>query len=606
MEYTGFLTLRVRIEALTEGRYRATVEGGEREAQSVPFTLPFTPDERAALLAQVRAPFGYDPEQPDRWQTLKELGTTLFNAIFQEETLVTWRLLHKETESKSLLLRLVLDIGPDELQPLPWEALFDPIERFFLTRDPHTCLIRYPRDTTKLSLSVPSAPLRILALISLPEGAGSLNVEAEKQLLSTTLNELIEQKLVELHWIDGRDEPATLERLALELNRAAEAGSPYHIFHYIGHAGWDPARGEGVLLLEDEQGKPAPTTALAIGELLRGDKLHLAVLNACEGGRVDEGDHFRSVAAALIFGADLPAVVANQVRISDAAARAFADNFYSALAQHKSVEEGVVAARHAMSLTLTHNAEWVATVFFSRYAQQPLFLLPRSRLRAGQPWLTAALLFVLTTILGVTVVSLFRTMGLAVGGAFQLAVWAIAGWYAFDQRAHLLRNRVYVGGALALATVAVGAWFLYQPTLHVSAPPPAFGLTLDSPSPYVFQEEQIPIVNYSVSVQGHAIEVPEGHSIWILVQVENSGTYTVGDQTFFLDDGEHFVANEVVVGPPVIRRVNNRRYTLQPLLVDAEGARFLQRHHGAFWRFFHPDFRIVPQPRLQSALVIRR
>lgn len=609
MAFEGFLTLNCQLEAIGEGRFRATTEGGARGPQSLDFELPFTPAARDAWLEQFREPF--TPTPADRWRTLEQFGAALFNAVFQEENLATWRLLHTQARQDNLLLRVVLDITAEALQPLPWEALYDHTARFFLARDPHVCLLRYPRDPDLLLPVEPRLPLRILAVVSDPVGTVKLDVEEEIRLLEEALAPLFVSQEVELHWLDGREEPATLSRLSEVLLSAADAGHPFDVFHYIGHAGWNADQAEGVLLLENAQGRKAPTTASALGDLLRRGGLRLALLNACEGSREEEAAPFRSVAATLLGRADLPAVIANQVAISDSAAKSFASAFYRALSGHCTVEEAVVAAREAVAVANSFRPEWVATVFFSRFSDRPIRLLPLlpppldPAPPASQPMLTAALLMMLTTLMGVTVVSFFRVHGLLVGSAFQLGVWALAAWFAYDRWALVMRFRTYVLSALGLATAMVLTWFvLYQPLLRIPTPPSSFALALDSPSPFLFQSEQLPQVPLSIDVTGRVSQVPANHFVWILVQAENSGTYVAGAEALIAADGT-FEAEDVIVGPPVPRPLGDQRYTLQPVLVDEAGRRFLQAHTSPFWRFFHPDIRVVPQPRLQNALVIR-
>jgi hypothetical protein len=112
-------------------------------------------------------------------------------------------------------------------------------------------------------------------------------------------------------------------------------------------------------------------------------------------------------------------------------------------------------------------------------------------------------------------------------------------------------------------------------------------------------------VNLSVDVTGRVQNIPADHALWILVQQEGTATYNVGGRAFILEGGQ-FLVDDVIVGPAAFRTVGNLRYTIQPVLVDAEGDAFLRQHSDDFWRFFHPDFRVVPEPRLQEALVIRR
>lgn len=603
--YAGFLSLMVRVEPLVEGRYRATVEGDLRGSQQIDFTLPGTEAERSQWLAQFRDPT--DPMQEDRWRALERFGSELFTAIFRGETLANWRVHHDIAVKDDLLLRLVLELGDPALEQLPWEALYDPLDRFFLARDEHTCILRHPHNPeAPRAQRQPRRPLRILALISAPSNVPELDVAGEKALLEEALGPLIERDEVDLTWIDGRDEPATLPRLTTELQRTA-ASNPYNIFHYIGHARWDETLGEGVLLLEDSEGQAAPATASMLGELLRGDQLRLAVLNACDGSRLEQAQPFRSVAAALTSGADVPAVIANQIPISDKAAKAFAGAFYGALATRHTVEGSMVVARRAMSVATPRIQEWVASILFSQFADEPMRLLPPRFSRRRDYLLFTLLLTVLTLLMGVMVITMLRVLGPYIGGAFQIGIWGLALLIAYFQRAFLDRARYYLASGLLLGTLLVAIWFLWQPVLPLAPPPPSFGLTLNYPSPYGFITGQIPVINYITVVEGQAINLPPGHHLWVLVQEEGSDTWVAGEPVEWLvEEPGRWLVRELVVGPPVVRPVGEQRYLLQPVLVDEAGHRFLQQRRTGFWRYFHPDFLLQPRPRLQSAPIIRR
>jgi hypothetical protein len=602
MEYNGILTLNCRIEAIGNRRYRATTEGDGRGPQSIEFVRPFEEQAESEWLQQFQAPF--TNPLTDRWRLLEEVGRKLFSAIFRNESLVTWRLLHRQAQAESRLLRVVLDIATPDLQPLPWEALYDIEENFFLARDLNTCLIRYPRESDNPPLPIPRRPLRILALAAAPRTLPRLDVAGERARLESTLQELVKKGEVILTWLDGEDEPMTLHRLTQTVQRAREAGTPFDIVHYIGHAGWSQQRSEGVLFLEDKQRQKEETGNVELGELLRAGEIRLAVLNACEGSRESVAAPFRSVAATLLRRSDIAAVVANQIPVSDEAAKTFAGAFYRTLAARQTVEEAVSAARREVAQSRTGNPEWVATIFYSRYRNQSVRIVPLPI--SGNPLLTATLLGAVLTIVGLTVVSVFRLHGPLIGSLLQAGVALVALWFALDRRDQLLRFRTYVISAIAIATTLILGWhFVYQPVLDIPTPPQTFALNIESPSPFIFADEQLTIVNLSVDVTGRVQNLPANHALWILVQEEGTATYTVGGRAFILEGGQ-FLVDDAIVGPAAFRMVGDVRYTIQPVLVNAEGDAFLQRQASDFWRFFHPDFRVIPEPRLQDALVIRR
>ena len=68
---------------------------------------------------------------------------------------------------------------------------------------------------------------------------------------------------------------------------------PWHIFHFIGHGGFDAAAGEGALALAGDDGRSYLLHASGLAMLLRGHpSLRLVLLNACDTGRASALDPF--------------------------------------------------------------------------------------------------------------------------------------------------------------------------------------------------------------------------------------------------------------------------------------------------------------------------
>ena len=132
----------------------------------------------------------------------------------------------------------------------------------------------------------------------------------------------------------------------------------YHVFHFIGHGGFDTKADEGVLVFEDERGDSYLAGADRIGTLLHDHRsLRLAVLNSCEGARNSRTDPFAGVATELIRQA-VPAVVAMQFEITDSAAIIFSDSenkdttISRPLRSNKTTTPTSAAARSISSLTV--------------------------------------------------------------------------------------------------------------------------------------------------------------------------------------------------------------------------------------------------------------
>ena len=93
--------------------------------------------------------------------------------------------------------------------------------------------------------------------------------------------------------------------------------------------------------------------------------LRLAVLNACEGAQTGTQALYASIAEHLVR-RGLPAVLAMQYTITDAAAVEFTHSFYGALANELPVDAACAEARKAMSLAAPDSWEWATPVLFLR------------------------------------------------------------------------------------------------------------------------------------------------------------------------------------------------------------------------------------------------
>lgn len=146
----------------------------------------------------------------------------------------------------------------------------------------------------------------------------------------------------------------------------------YHIFHFVGHGGFDQQTESGVLLLEDEQGRSRLVNGHYLGALLRDHfSLRLALLNACEGARTSRSDPFAGVAQHLVQ-QGIPAVIAMQFEITDPAAITLAHEFYNALADNYGVDAALAEARKVL-YAAGNDIEWGTPVLYMRAQSGQLF-----------------------------------------------------------------------------------------------------------------------------------------------------------------------------------------------------------------------------------------
>ena len=300
---------------------------------------------------------------------IKAFGQELFNAVMAGDVGKRYRASKDRVESqkKGLRIRLRIDQEVPELAAYPWEFLCDPEgerKENYLSLSNQTPITRYLQvGISPKSLHI-KPPLCILGMIASPQGSPELDVEGEKKRMNEELKSLIEAGQVEFKWLNK----GTNAELQRELRK-----KDWHVFHFIGHGGFDANKKEGLIELEDENGQKDLFLASQLGGLLADEKsLRLVVLNACSGAEGSDTDLFSSTASELIS-CGVPAVVAMQFKISDQGAIQFARNFYQSIAEGKPVDYSVTEARKHIKNNQETGAEWATPVLHMRSPDGRLF-----------------------------------------------------------------------------------------------------------------------------------------------------------------------------------------------------------------------------------------
>ncbi len=346
--------------------YRARVLNSPAGQAACDFAIPFAAHELENYILKMGRPRrSVRSLHTLEGQTAREFGERLFDAVFQGEVRDALRRSLDAADAKpehGLRIRLRLADAP-ALLDLPWEYLYDPTLRRFFSHSVATPVVRYPQQPRAVAPLTVTPPLQVLVMIANPSDVAILDVEEEWRKISAALAPLVTQGLVQL----TRLENATLATLQRQLRQGH-----YHIFHFVGHGGLDPRGGERVLFLEDEQGRSHAVSGDHLGTLLCDHRsLRLVLLNACEGARSERNDPFAGVAQHLVH-QGIPAIIAMQFEITDAAAITLAQEFYAALADGYPVEAALAEARKAI-FVMGNDVEWGTPVLYSRASDGLLF-----------------------------------------------------------------------------------------------------------------------------------------------------------------------------------------------------------------------------------------
>lgn len=269
------------------------------------------------------------------------------------------------------------------LLALPWELLHDGTG--YLFEGAHGARVRRRLPSTHAMHEAPpsSLPLRVMVVLSRPEGdgVGFLDPRSSLMPLSTVLATL--GCAVDLTVLpDG-----SFQTLADALREAYDAKRTYHVVHFDGHGVYDPVKGLGALVFEDEEDvrkgtlkrKAKRVFADDIGAALRDYRVPLFVLEACQSAQADEQPH-ASVATTLLR-AGVASVVAMSHSVLVSTARRFVEAFYGGLLKGQRIGTAMASAQRKLKHNRTRGErndgsrveldDWLVPVLFQEGNADP-------------------------------------------------------------------------------------------------------------------------------------------------------------------------------------------------------------------------------------------
>lgn len=278
---------------------------------------------------------------------VRRLGAALMAWLFRGPVMQLYRMGLARIASEDGL-RIRLRIEPTELHAIPWELCYDAETATFLAQDPRTLLVRYLLGTFSRG-KLAGGRLRVCVAMATLADLPPLGAADETARIEDAFAALDSRVTVQ-------PMTASLDGLQDALRREP------NVLHFIGHGGFDADAG-GYLVFDDGRGGPQMADAEVLASYLRGSSVRLAVLNACESARTDPADSFAGVAPRLVQ-AGLPAVVAMQTLLPDAAAPVFSGAFYRGLADGLPVDAAVTAGRVALFGHAPARAYWSIPVLY--------------------------------------------------------------------------------------------------------------------------------------------------------------------------------------------------------------------------------------------------
>ena len=292
------------------------------------------------------------------------LGRALSSALLTGALGAGYDAARAAATSRGRGLRLALSLGASPaLLSVPWELLYRPPT--FLANQRQTPVVRH-LDVGRL----PDPPaiegaVRILGVIANPPDTAPLDVASERARVERAVASMVSRlaRSSSTGW-RRRRRGGCARRCAMARTTCCTTSG----------TATSRRRGDGVLYLEDDDG--TGHTELDSGELasLLADQtaLRLVVLNACDGARTSLTDPFAGIATTLVQ-LGVPAVIAMQFAISDAAAILFAEELYTNLIGGRAPVDAAVSEARKAIFVEQGTMEWATPVLFLADTEVQLF-----------------------------------------------------------------------------------------------------------------------------------------------------------------------------------------------------------------------------------------
>jgi hypothetical protein len=309
-------------------------------------------------------------------QFLEDLGGRLFDLVIRSQVR---DLFITATAQRRDFVPFELFVESSALASWPWEYLFDPGARMFVCREFHPVSRSIFGQMFSLAIEPLRARPRLLVVIGSSDD-DEIDADEEVELLRAVFDRLLTQGR-----FDIVAEPMSARELTTRLQKSR---GEFDILHFLGHSGFDLARGEGYLRLKKAGARE--TTKLYANDFAQAvadSRIRLAFLNACETARAAVAeDPARSSVAAALLQRGVPAVVAHQFSVPDNGAHFFAGVFYDMLSEGLPLIDAVRAGRAAMGYAEDGRFfDWGIPVLYTRDSQAVVFPAAPGARAAAQP-----------------------------------------------------------------------------------------------------------------------------------------------------------------------------------------------------------------------------
>jgi hypothetical protein len=275
---------------------------------------------------------------------LRDFGEDLFNFTFRDAIAELYSQLPKD----DVRLHIVCDRA--EIENLPWEYLQEPRKKRGPQRGRSIVRVVPTIGQARPKPRPLASKVRVLFVSAAPTDQGDVAWEEVHAAVERAFNANLPDD-VTMTLVDGADPKALRQAILRE---------KFDIFHFSGHGRVKDGKGQ-LILVDRKSRKSQYVDAEQLSAILSGRGLRLVVLSACLTATGDFQDDFSVIAAALVR-SGIPAVVANQMPISNKTISPFVGQMYGTLMTTGDIDLAMTEGRIALYTDLAKDAssglEW--------------------------------------------------------------------------------------------------------------------------------------------------------------------------------------------------------------------------------------------------------
>jgi hypothetical protein len=340
---------RSRSKAVVTAETAARLDAGERFYQII------SRHEAIQNYIEDKAPAALPTDEE-----LRTFGALLFETLFVGKIRRLYDAARSEQQNGTL--NIILTCTIPWVANKPWEFVYDPVRYKFLATEEIHFIRNVTTPVPAQQIPDHDPPLRILVVAAQPVGTVILSLEDEEARIRMRFEPLLAAGIVKIDVLAA----ATVDLLQDRIVDAQRFGRPYDIVHFMGHGEFDSEADQGHLIFNAIDGLPQYVNIQTLREILCGRGIKMLFLNACESARDSSRSANRGMAQSLVEGG-LPSVVANQYKVLDPSAVAFAQRFYAELANGGTLGEAAREARIAVNHTNDREIiDWAVPVLYAR------------------------------------------------------------------------------------------------------------------------------------------------------------------------------------------------------------------------------------------------